>query len=69
MSAKRLFATGLIGTIVAAICCATPVLAIVMGALGLSAWLACADDLVLPALIAFIAVVAYAAWRLRLRER
>ena len=51
MSSKRLFTTGVIGTIVAGICCATPVLAVVLGALGLSAWLAYADYVVLPAMI------------------
>lgn len=69
MSSKRLFTTGVIGTIVAGICCATPVLAVVLGALGLSAWLAYADYVVLPAMIAFIAVAAYGLWRLGPRHR
>lgn len=69
MSSQRLFATGVIGTIVAAVCCTTPVLAVVLGALGLSAWLAYADYVVLPAMIAFIAIAGYALWRLRLRHR
>ena len=31
--------TGIVGSVIAAICCATPVLVIALGAVGLSAWL------------------------------
>ena len=64
MTGRRWFGIGVIGSIVAAICC-TPVLAIVLGALGLSAWLAWSDYVVLPALLVFLAVALYgfARWR------
>ena len=69
MTSKRLLATGVVGTVVAALCCGTPVLAVVLGALGLSAWLAYSDYVVLPAMIIFIAIAGYALWRRRLRHR
>jgi mercuric ion transport protein len=46
-----LIKSGLIGVVIAAVCCATSLLAIVFGAVGLTAWLAKADYVLLPALI------------------
>ena len=69
MTSNRLLATGVVGTVVAALCCGTPILAVVLGALGLSAWLAYSDYVVLPAMIVFIAIAGYALWRRRLRHR
>ena len=46
---------GAIGAGLAAICCATPILAVVLGGVGLSAWLAKADYIVLPVLLLGIA--------------
>ena len=60
--------TGLLGTVVAAVCCGTPVLAVVLGALGLSVWLAYADYVVLPALVAFVALTGYALYLRRRRH-
>lgn len=64
MSGRGWFGVGIVGSLVAAICC-TPVLAIVLGALGLSAWLAWSDYVVIPALLAFLAIAVYglARWR------
>ncbi len=58
MSGQKLFGIGVIGSIVTALCC-TPVLAIVLGAFGLSAWLAWSDYVVLPALLVFLAIAVY----------
>ena len=69
MTSKRLLATGICGTVVGALCCGTPVLAVALGALGLSAWLAYADYVVLPAMVVFMAIAGYALWRRRLRHR
>lgn len=56
---------GIIGTVVVALCCFTPVLVILAGAVGLS-WIAGYLDLVLlPALAAFAAITLYALWRRR----
>lgn len=67
MDDRKLLQTGIIGSIVAALCCASPLLAIALGALGLSAWLAWTDYVVLPALLAFLALAVLALYRLRRR--
>ena len=69
MSDRSLITTGAIGGIVAAICCATPLLAIAFGALGLTAWLAKADYVLMPALIICGALVAVGLYRARQRPR
>ena len=53
---RTLITTGSIGAVVAAICCTTPLLAVVFGALGLTAWLAKADYVLIPALLACLGV-------------
>ena len=60
MKDGTLMRTGIIGGVLAAICCATPLLAVVLGAAGLSAWAAKADYIVMPALVLFIALVGWA---------
>ena len=60
MKDGTLMRTGIIGGVLAAICCATPLLAVVLGAVGLSAWAAKADYIVMPALVLFIALVGWA---------
>ena len=52
---QRWFKIGLTGTIVAAICCFTPVLVWLMAALGLSAHLGKLDSFLLPLLGVFAA--------------
>jgi mercuric ion transport protein len=63
MNDRMLLRGGIVGSAVAALCCATPVLAILLGALGLSAWLVWADNVLLPVLAAFLALTAYALYR------
>ncbi len=65
MDDRTLLRTGIVGGVVAAVCCATPVLVIALGALGLSAWLAWADYVLLPLLAFCLALAAFALWRLR----
>ena len=60
---RKLIATGLIGTVVAALCCFTPVLVVLLGAVGLSAALGWLDYVLLPALAFFVALTVYAVWR------
>jgi mercuric ion transport protein len=59
----RLLKYGLIGTVVAALCCFTPILVILLGTVGLSAWLGWLDLVLLPALAVFIGITLYALWR------
>lgn len=55
---RTLIRTGAIGAVLAAICCVTPILAITLGAVGLSAWAAGADIVLIPTLLAFVALLA-----------
>jgi mercuric ion transport protein len=66
---RKLIATGFVGTVVAALCCFTPVLVVALGAVGLSAVLGWIDYVLLPALAFFIAVTIYAVGRRRRRLR
>jgi mercury(II) reductase len=61
MTNKKLLCTGATGTVITAICCFTPVLAVLLGALGLSAWLGWIDYVLFPALAAFLGITVYAA--------
>jgi len=63
MNDRSLIATGVIGTVLAAICCATPILAVVLGGIGLTAWLAKADYIVIPVLILGLALVGLGLYR------
>lgn len=69
MDDQKLLKTGIAGTIITAICCATPVLAVVLGALGLGAWLGWSDYVLVPVLVVFVGLTAYAVARRRRRER
>ena len=66
MKDGTLVGTGATGSAIAAICCFTPVLLLLLGAAGLSAWLAWLDYVLIPALILFLAMTAYG---LILRQR
>ncbi|MEL6919940.1 MAG: mercury resistance system transport protein MerF [Pseudomonadota bacterium] len=63
MNNNKLFITGLIGTAVAALCCFTPVLVILLGAVGLSAIVGYLDYVLLPALGIFLLITTYALWK------
>ena len=65
MNNPPLIATGAIGAALAALCCATPLLTVVLGGLGLTAWLAKADYIVIPALILGVAVLGFGLYRRR----
>jgi mercuric ion transport protein len=65
MQEKTLLRTGLVGSAVAALCCFTPILVILLGTAGLSAWLGWLDYVLLPALAGFLGITAYAVVRRR----
>lgn len=65
MDNRILLKTGIIGTALAALCCVTPILVILLGAVGLSAWVGWLDVALMPALVVFVGVTAYALWRRR----
>ena len=59
------FKLGLIGTLISALCCFTPLLVVLFGALGLSALIGYLDYLLLPVLVFFIALTGYGFWKLQ----
>jgi mercuric ion transport protein len=65
MKRPSLLRTGIIGTVVTAICCFTPVLVVALGALGLSAWLGWVDVVLFPLLALFVGLIALAVYRRR----
>ncbi len=65
MNDRSLIATGVIGAALTAICCATPLLAVVLGGVGFTAWLAHADYVVMPVLFLGVALVGVGLYRRR----
>jgi len=51
---------GIVGTVIAALCCFTPLLVILLSAVGLSALIGKLDYVLLPALIICVVIVVYA---------
>jgi len=65
MTDRGLLGVGIVGTLVAALCCFTPVLVILLGTMGLSAAVGWLDYVLLPALALFVAITLYALARRR----
>ncbi len=65
MKDKNLLKIGIVGTVIAALCCFTPLLVILVSAVGLSAILGMLDIVLLPALAIFIGITIYALWKLK----
>lgn len=59
-ASKKLLKIGIIGSILAAICCFTPILVILLAAVGLSPFVAYLDYVLLPSLFLFIGMTFYA---------
>lgn len=57
---KSLLKTGVIGSSIAALCCFTPILVILFGALGLSALVGYLDYVLFPVLGLFLVVIVVA---------
>jgi mercuric ion transport protein len=60
MSKIKLLWIGITGSIVTALCCFTPVLVILLGAVGLSAIVGYLDYVLFPALAIFIGITLFA---------
>ena len=60
MKDVTLLMIGSIGTMVAGVCCFTPALVVLLGALGLSAWLSWLDRVLFPAFTLFLGLSVYA---------
>lgn len=62
---KTLLRASVVGTAVVALCCFTPILVILLGMVGLSAFTGYLDYVLLPALAVFIGLTIYAVRRKR----
>ena len=64
-SAKKTFYTALVGTIVVAVCCFTPILVSLLVGVGLSAFTSYLDYVLFPplAVLAILTIVSYRKWR------
>jgi mercuric ion transport protein len=60
MTPSTMLKTGVIGSVVTALCCFTPLLVVAFAALGVSAWLGWADYVLFPALALFLLLTAVA---------
>jgi mercuric ion transport protein len=65
MTEKAVLRVGIIGTVVTAVCCFTPMLIVLLGAVGLSAAIGWLDNVLLPALVLFLGLTVFALWRRR----
>ncbi len=65
MSDRTLLCIGLGGTAIAALCCFTPLLVIVLSALGLVSVIGWLDIVLIPMLGVFLLIAGYALWKMR----
>lgn len=63
MTDRTLITTGAIGAVLAALCCATPLLVVTAGAIGLTGWLAHAGYVVIPALVICLGLLGVGLYR------
>ncbi len=63
MDNTTLLKAGLIGSMIAAFCCFTPVLVVLLGVLGFRWFVGSLDDVLLPVMAIFLGLVGYALWR------
>lgn len=63
MKDMTILKTGIIGSVIGAICCAIPILILALDALGLSARLGWVEYALIPALALFLAITACRLWR------
>lgn len=59
MKSKTIIKAGIVGTVIAALCCFTPALVILLGAVGLSALVGYLDYVLMPALFIFLGLLVY----------
>jgi mercuric ion transport protein len=65
MQPRSLLRVGITGTVIALICCFTPVLVVLLGVVGLSAAVGWLDYVLLPALAVFVGITLYAMMKVR----
>lgn len=67
MGDRALLRIGAAGAVIAALCCFTPVLVVLLGVVGLSALIGYLDLVLFPALVFFLGLMSYALSRRRRR--
>ncbi len=65
MKDRKLLRVGIGGAVIAAICCFTPALVVLLGVLGASAVVGYLDYVLFPVLVVFLGIAAYAFYRIR----
>jgi len=65
MTDRSLLRLGIAGTVIAAVCCFTPVLVLLLAAIGLSAAVGWLDYVLFPALFFFLGLTGFALWKRR----
>jgi len=59
---KKLLGIGVLGAALTVLCCFSPILIVLLGAVGLAALSGYLDYVLMPALVVFIGVIVYAVW-------
>ena len=62
MSKNKMLRTGVVGTLIATVCCFTPLLVVILGALGFSAVIGYLDYVLLPMLGVSILLIVISLW-------
>ena len=65
MKDRALLRVGIAGTVLAIVCCFTPALVLLLGVVGVSAWLGWLDYVLLPAMLGFAGLTVYELCRSR----
>ncbi|MDQ6971763.1 MAG: mercury resistance system transport protein MerF [Mariprofundaceae bacterium] len=60
MKSSQLLKIGIAGLTISALCCFTPLLVIILGTIGLTAWVAHLDAVLIPALLLSLMLITYA---------
>ncbi len=68
MRKSTILKTEITGAVIAALCCFTPILVMLLGAIGLSAWVGHLDAVLMPALFFFVGLTVYTYTRPRKSE-
>ena len=63
MTNNVLLRAGIVGSIITALCCFTPVLVVLLGLIGPSAVVGMLDYVLLPVLVISLAITGYALWK------
>jgi len=69
MARDRLLLTGIVGFVLSMLCCVTPVLVVLLAAIGISGSMGWLDYVLLPAMAIFAALIVYAVIDNKRRKR